>query len=193
MLQTQPCHHVSQPVSLKRLKCASWLIRAGIQPPRLHLTICCRATYSIISCPTWRVSLSLTQAESEVSLYLLHKSQQAAPRLSQEDGGGINTLYIYLTMANEAKFGHSVAPIPQEEAKRHWCVQLLCPLDKWTYLRGRNEETDKLLFTSLVCNKCLACSIQSKVKYLCHLIHPCKQRNKTARFQGRSSNSTSYG
>lgn len=75
----RPCHHVSQPVSLKSPKPASWLIRAGIQPPRLHLTICRRATYSIISCPTWRVSLSLTQAESEVSLYLLHKAGRLRP------------------------------------------------------------------------------------------------------------------
>lgn len=57
------CHHVSQPVFLKSMKPASWLIRAGIQPPRLHLTISHRATYSIISCLTWRVLLSLTQAD----------------------------------------------------------------------------------------------------------------------------------
>lgn len=120
-LQTRPCHHVSQPVSPKRPKCASWLIRAGIQPPRLHLTICRRATYSIISCPTWRVSLSLTQAESEVSLYLLHKKPAGCTagwaRRIVAVGTYIYTVCIYLRVVNEARVGHLVAALWQERVE----------------------------------------------------------------------------
>lgn len=57
------CHQLSRPVFLVSLKPASWLIRAGFQPPWLHFTISHRATYSIISCLNWRALLSLTQAD----------------------------------------------------------------------------------------------------------------------------------
>lgn len=57
------CHQVSRYDSWYRWKPASRLIRAGIQPPWLHLTISHQATYSIISCLNWRALLSLTQAD----------------------------------------------------------------------------------------------------------------------------------
>lgn len=57
------CHRVSRQVFLISLKPASRLIRAGIQPPWLHLTISHQATYSIISCLNWRALLSGTQAD----------------------------------------------------------------------------------------------------------------------------------
>lgn len=61
-----PCAHPALVIRLaSRIPdiAASRLIRAGIQPPWLHLTISHRATYSIISCLNWRALLSLTQAD----------------------------------------------------------------------------------------------------------------------------------
>lgn len=123
----QPCHHVSQPVSLKSPKPASWLIRAGIQPPWLHLTICRRATYSIISCPTWRVSLShhpggigsfpLSPAQSRLTGWAAVSLGRAA--------AVVVYIHTYILIAGKTKFCHSVASLPSlrwEEAGRSRCV-----------------------------------------------------------------------
>lgn len=86
-----PCAHPALVIRLaSRIPdiAASRLIRAGIQPPWLHLTISHRATYSIISCLNWRALLSLTQADRKFPFISCKKKerkekQQASPRLSR--------------------------------------------------------------------------------------------------------------
>lgn len=83
-----PCAHPALVIRLaSRIPdiAASRLIRAGIQPPWLHLTISHRATYSIISCLNWRALLSLTQADRKFPFISCKKKKKrkTAPRLSR--------------------------------------------------------------------------------------------------------------
>lgn len=107
------CHHVSQPVFLKSVKSASWLIRAGIQPPRLHLTISHRATYSIISCLTWRVLLSLTQADRKFPFISCTKLAGCSQTKREPP---TEKVYIMIA-AGGPKFTHSAASLPQPKTE----------------------------------------------------------------------------
>lgn len=111
------CHHVSQPVFLKSMKPASWLIRAGIQPPRLHLTISHWATYSIISCLTWRVLLSLTQADRKFPFISCTKLAGCSQTKREPP---TEKVYIMIA-AGGAKFTHSAASLPQPKTE-NLCV-----------------------------------------------------------------------
>lgn len=89
---------------------ASRLIRAGIQPPWLHLTISHQATYSIISCLNWRALLSLTQAHRKFP-FIFHRKPAGCTQGERAQHKNAYTLWL---QAEGLKLKHGQTSNPQQ-------------------------------------------------------------------------------
>lgn len=103
-----PCVHPALVIRLaSRIPdiAASRLIRAGIQPPWLHLTISHRATYSIISCLNWRALLSLTQADRKFPFISCKKKRKKKNSTQTKQASHQNSETLWL-QAEGVKLRH---------------------------------------------------------------------------------------